>query len=105
MEARFSILTFPQSFDGDRLHLRILVVPRLGTAWNGDPLDPMIMDFPNVGDTTPAFADAELRFESRTIDGLDRFPVSAPVDFSAPLPGAGGVIPDARALYTDPFAN
>ena len=54
MEARFSILSFPQSFDGDRLHLRILVVPRLSTEWNGDPLHPVIAGFPNAGDTTPA---------------------------------------------------
>ncbi len=105
MEARFSILTFPQSFDGDRLHLRILVVPRLSTEWHGDPLHPVIADFPDVGDTTPAFADAELRFEARVIDGLDRFPVNAPIDFSTPLPGASGVIPDGRALFTELVAN
>jgi hypothetical protein len=105
MEARFSILTFPQSFDGDRLHLRILVVPRLGTAWNGDPLHPVVKDFPQAGDTAPAFADAELRFEARVLDGFARFPVSAPIDFSAPLPGASGVMPDARALYTELVAN
>jgi hypothetical protein len=105
MEARFSILTFPQSFDGDRLHMRILVVPRLSTEWNGDPLHPVITDFPHVGDTTPAFADAELRLEARIMDGLDRFPVNAPVDFSAPLPGASGAIPDARALFTELVAS
>jgi hypothetical protein len=105
MEARFSILTFPQGFDGDRLHLRILVVPRLSTEWNGDPLQPAITDFPNVGDTTPAFADADLRFEARIMDGLDRFPVNAPVDFSAPLPGASGAMPDARVLFTELIAN
>ena len=105
MEARFSILTFPQGFDGDRLHLRILVVPRLSTEWNGDPLHPVIAGFPHVGDTTPAFADAELRFEARVIDGLDRFPVNAPIDFSAPLAGASGVIPDGRALFTELVAN
>jgi hypothetical protein len=105
MEARFSILTFPQGFDGDRLHLRILVVPRLSTEWNGDPLHPVIADFPNGGDTTAAFADADLRFEARVIDGLDRFPVNAPIDFSAPLPAAGGAMPDARALFNELVAN
>src|SRR5204863_8790907 len=105
MEARFSILTFPQSFDGDRLHLRILVVPRLSTEWNGDPLHPVITDFPNAGDTTAAFADADLRFEARILDGLDRFPVNAPVDLSAPLPGARGAIPNAPALFAELVAN
>ena len=33
------------------------------------------------------------------LDGLGRFPVNAPVDFTAPLPGASGKMPDARALF------
>ena len=41
MESRFTILTFPQRFDGAGLHLRILLVPRLSLDWNGDPLLPI----------------------------------------------------------------
>ena len=35
MDPRFSILTFPQAFDGDKLHLNILVVPRLSAPPSG----------------------------------------------------------------------
>jgi hypothetical protein len=99
MDPRISILTFPQVFDGDRLQLNILFVPRLSAPWNGDPLLPVIRDFPNPGDTTPAFADADLRLEVRALDGFDRFPVSGPVDFNGGLPEANGALPDARPLF------
>ena len=46
MDPNFSILTFPQAFDGDRLHLKVLIVPRLSTAWDGNPLQP-IENVPN----------------------------------------------------------
>jgi hypothetical protein len=101
MEPRFSLLTFPQRYDGARLHVRVLIVPRLGPAWDGDPRSPVIANFPNPSDTTPAFADAELTFVARALDGLGRFPVNDPVDFTAPLPEAGGVAADARALYEE----
>lgn len=101
MDPRFSVLTFPQRFDGTDLHLNVLVVPKLGLAWNGDPLLAVIANFPNAGDTTPAFADADLRLEARVLDGLDRFPVNAPVDFTAALPAASGVRPSARALFME----
>ncbi len=104
MDSRLSILTFPQRFDGGTLHLRILIVPRLSTAWNGDPLQPLIQHFPNAGDTTPAFADANLQLEARVLKGLDRFPVNAPIDFTGPLPGASGVRPNARALFEELIA-
>ncbi|MBZ5655741.1 MAG: hypothetical protein LAO56_10750 [Acidobacteriia bacterium] len=99
MDPRISILTFPQEFDGNRLHLNILVVPRLSNLWNGDPLLPVIQNFPNLGDTTAAFADADLRFQVRALDGLSRFPVNTPVDFNAPLPEANGALVEARKLF------
>lgn len=104
MDARISILTFPQHFDGASLSLRVMLVPRLSAAWNGDPLQPLIEHFPNAGDTTPAFADADLQLEVRVLDGLDRFPVNAPVDFTAALPAAGGVLADARSLFQELIA-
>lgn len=97
--ARLSFLTFPQRYDGARLHLRILVVPRLDTGWNGDPLEPLIVDVPTVGDVADAFADADLQFEARVLKGLDRFPSSVAPDFVALLPDASGVLPSARSLF------
>jgi hypothetical protein len=99
MDPRFSLLTFPQRFDGARLHLRVLVIPRLSDTWNGDPLMPLIEGSPNPGDTTPAFADADLRLEARVLDGLTRFPVDSPVDLVAALPEASGPIGAARPLF------
>lgn len=80
-------------FDGNHLRLNILLVPRLSGLWNGDPLLPVIHDFPNPGDTTPAFADADLRFQVRVLNGFERFPINDPVDFSIGLPEADGAIP------------
>ena len=96
---RISILTFPQAFDGDRLHLNILLVPRLSKFWDGNPLRPLIENSPNAGDTTPAFADADFRFEVRALDGFDTFPVNAPVSFTKGTLEADGVRADARALF------
>ncbi len=99
MDPRFNILTFPQHFDGANLHLRILVVPRLSLAWDGNPLDPVALD--GGGQAMPAFADADLEFEACTLNGFDRFPVNDPLDFIAPLPQASGVMADARALFEE----
>src|SRR3954471_8268731 len=101
MDPRFSILTFPQEFDGAALRLRILVVPRLRAAWNGDPVQPVLL---NPGVANPAFADADLQFEARTLNGFGRFPNDAAPDFVAPLPTASGVIPDARKLFGELLA-
>ena len=101
MDARIAILTFPQHFDGAALHLRMLLVPRLSLAWNGDPLQPLIQNFPNAGDTTPAFADANLQLEARIMSGLARFPVNAPVDVTGALAAASGVRANARALFEE----
>ena len=60
---------FPNAYDGARLHVRLLVVPRLDTGWSGDPLQPLIVDMPAPGDTTDPFADADLQFEAARIEG------------------------------------
>lgn len=105
MPPRFSLLSFPQRYDGERLTVRILVVPRLGPAWNGDPRFPMIEGFPGPGDLAPPFADANLRLRALAIDGLDRFPASRPdTDFAASLRAASGVAPRARGLYEELIA-
>ncbi len=95
MESRFSILTFPQRFDGARLHVNVLVVPRLSGEWNGNPL----LSLPTPGGPVTPFADANLQLEARAIDGLGVFPSSAPADVTAALPEASGVAADARALF------
>jgi hypothetical protein len=99
MNPRLSLLTFPQRYDGTRLHLRLLVVPRLDTGWSGDPLQPLIVDMPAPGDTTAPFADADLQFEARVLKGLDRFPGSVAPDSVAPLPEASGVLATSRPLF------
>ena len=95
---RLSLLTFPQRFDGTRLHLRILIVPKLDLAWSGSPLEPLITNFPALGDTTPAFADADLQFEARVISGFNAFP-SSNANFTTPLPEASGVVATSRPLF------
>ncbi len=105
MEPRLSLLTFPQRYDGARLHVRIVVVPRLSAAWNGDPLAPLIRDLPLVGDVTTAFADANLSLEARVLSGLDRFPTSIAADETIALPTASGVIDTARPLFEALVAN
>ena len=42
MDPRLALLVFPQRFDGAKLELRLLVVPRLSASWNADPLSPLI---------------------------------------------------------------
>ena len=72
---RFSLLTFPQFFDGNTLTLNIVVLPR-----NQNPLKPaieqhdgMIFPPPVISDAPP-FAEAALRFDAKIISGLSRFP-------------------------------
>jgi hypothetical protein len=75
---RFTLLTFPQFFDGARLRLRFVVLPR-----NQNPLLPAIEGDAAIPDA-PAFADADLSFEAKIITGFGSFPNTAPSD-SAPL--------------------
>ena len=96
---RLSLLTFPQRYDGARLHLRVLIVPRLDGVWSGSPLQPLITGFPAAGDTTPPFADADLRLEVRVLAGLDAFPTSRAPDFAQALPEASGVVATSRPLF------
>ena len=96
---RLSLLTFPQRYDGTRLHLRVLIVPRLDGTWSGSPLESLITGFPNAGDTTAPFADADLRLEARVLSGLDAFPTSRAPDFTQALPEASGVVATSRPLF------
>jgi len=99
IEPRLTLLTFPQRYDGARLHVRLLLVPRLGAAWNGSPLQPLISSFPNVGARTPALADADLQFEARFVKGLAMVPTNASAAEVSPLRSASGVVRTARPLF------
>jgi len=71
---RFSILTFPQLFDGAGLTLNIVVLPR-----DQNPLSRAITQEPPIPDAV-AFADAQLSFTASIFDGLGVFPHSlAPI--------------------------
>lgn len=99
IEPRLALLAFPQRYDGARLHIRLLLVPRLTAGWNGSPLQPLITAFPTAGDTTPALADADLQLEARFVEGLDMFPHSGSPTTVSPLPEASGVVATARPLF------
>ena len=58
---RFSILPFPQWFDGAEIRLNVVVLPR-----NQNPLVLAIEATPPIPDA-PAFADAQLVFEARLV--------------------------------------
>lgn len=88
---RFSILTFPQYFDGTDLQVNIVVLPR-----NHNPLMPAIEQHGTIPDAV-AFADAQLSFTANIFPGLTVFPHNyAPVSGLAlnTAPPA-----DARAIF------
>ena len=60
---RFTILTFPQHFDGNKLKVNILFLPR-----NQNPLNKAIEGEPGIADA-PAFADAQLSFVAKIVIG------------------------------------
>ncbi|MCB0522799.1 MAG: hypothetical protein KDD27_27895 [Saprospiraceae bacterium] len=66
---RFSLLPFPQTFDGNILTLNIVVLPR-----NQNPLQPAISGHPTIPDPAAAFADANLAFEAHIVSSLAGFP-------------------------------
>lgn len=70
---RFSLLAFPQFFDGATLTLNIVVLPR-----NQNPLQPAI---PGAA----PFAEAQLSFTAQIITGLKSFPHSLLANDSRPL--------------------
>jgi hypothetical protein len=77
---RFTILAFPQFFNGDELRLNVVVLPR-----NQNPLKPAIeQNFPPILDAPP-FAEANLAFEAKIISGLNSFPNNHLADDTQPL--------------------
>lgn len=83
---RFSILPFPQNFDGNTLTLNIVVLPR-----NQNPLMPAIEGHAVIPDAVP-FAGAQLAFEAHIVSSLAGFPNNHSAD-------------DVAALDTDVPAN
>ncbi len=65
---RFSLLAFPQFFDGNTLTLNIVMLPR-----NQNPLQAAIEQHPTIPDAV-AFADAQLAFEAHIVSSLAGFP-------------------------------
>ena len=76
---RFSILTFPQFFNGDELAINIVVLPR-----NQNPLAPAIEQHATIPDAA-AFADAQLSFTANIFNGLGVFPHNFPPVSGLPL--------------------
>jgi hypothetical protein len=89
-ETRFTLLPFPQSYDGGtQLNLRVVVMPR-----NQNPLRPAIE--PVTPGVVP-FAEAQFSFEAQIISGLNNFPYDQLTHITRPLPTA--VPANARDLF------
>lgn len=73
MEAkrRYTVMVFPQGFDGTTLSLNIALIPR-----NQDPFLTFATGLPAPNDTAIAFADLNPEFEISIVKGLDEFPMS-----------------------------
>src|SRR5690349_15277001 len=65
---RFTIMSFPQSFDGNILKLNIVFLPR-----NQNPLTNAITSHPTITDAPP-FTAANVLFTAKVIDSLENFP-------------------------------
>jgi len=72
---RFSLLTFPQNFDGETLTINMVMLPR-----DQNPLSPAL----NQNDIA-AFADAALSFEAHIVSSLAGFPNNHAADAIIPL--------------------
>ena len=87
---RFTILTFPQFFDGNVLKVNVVFLPR-----NQNPLSKAIEGGPLPD--APAFADAQLSFVAKIITGLMDFPKSTSPSTTIKLTTA--IPADARKLF------
>jgi hypothetical protein len=96
MEAnrRFTILTFPQHFDGNTLKINILFLPR-----NQNPLNSAIALHPIIPEA-PSLADAQLSFTANIISGLADFPMNIKVNRLAPLTIANPSAQNKNSLFT-----
>lgn len=95
---RFSVLPFPQSFDGETLTLNIVVLPR-----NHNPLQQAIEGVAGIADPGVSFAEAELSFNARIVSSLAGFPNNHSP--GAELSLATAPPPDAKSLFEALAAN
>ena len=68
---RYTLMVFPQGFDGEKLSLNIVLIPR-----NQDPFQAFATGLPAPNDTAAAFADFAPEFTLQVVAGLDEFPQS-----------------------------
>lgn len=68
---RYTVMVFPQNFDGTNLSLNIVLIPR-----NQDPFLPFTTTLPSPDESAIAFADLMPEFEIKIVKGLDEFPLS-----------------------------
>src|SRR5580700_6384211 len=87
---QFSLLAFPQSWDGANIVLRILALPQ------GDPLTPFITNVAPAPNS-PAFADLNLKLRVALIPSLAGLPQPAGVTAQVPLTITAPV--SARPLF------
>ncbi len=81
---RFTIMTFPQHFDGvNSLRVNVLFLPR-----GQNPFKPAIEAAPPIPDPVPAFVNARLTFQAAIIKGLEKFPNTLNMDMFKPAPAA-----------------
>ncbi len=94
MEAkrRYSVMVFPQKFDGTILSLNIVLIPR-----NQDPFVLFSTGLPAPDDSATSFADFVPEFELEIVKGLDEFPLS---DATAPTR-----IPVKKTIAVDEAVN
>jgi len=82
---KLTLLPFPQSWNGNDITLRAVVLPR------GTPMDPLMTGVASLPDSK-AFADGEIRLTARLIPSLDALPdpadVTATVDVAMLSPTA-----------------
>jgi len=97
---RFTLMTFPQRFDGSSLTVNVLLLPQISTQWSGSPLLDVPLGFPNPASTGVPFATSKLPLELRVMSGLGDFPAQSLAAAVLPLPTAAA-FPDAAALYTE----
>ncbi|HZG24092.1 MAG TPA: hypothetical protein VEZ17_05900, partial [Chitinophagaceae bacterium] len=73
MEAkrRYTVMVFPQGFDGTKLSLNIVLIPR-----NQNPFDPYLTGLPAPDNSATPFAELKPQFEIGIVKGLDEWPLS-----------------------------
>lgn len=105
MEAkrRYTVMVFPQGFDGKKLALNIVLIPR-----NQDPFAPYATGLPAPDDNAVPFADLAPQFELGIVKGLDEWPLSnataagrVPVKIPVAVTAAANKKPLLQAIAAD----